>query len=294
MLFLWLLISAGVSADEVTVPFKGLTLAGELKLPEGKQLGDGPVFLITHGTLAHSRMEIIQTLQQQLVVRGYGTLAITLSLGQDHRPNVYDCTTLQNHRHTGGMEEIGAWVAWLKSQGAKQVVLLGHSRGGNQSAWFAAEHDDPIVSKVVLLAPMTWNPRGAIDSYRRDYGADLRSVFAQAQKRVSQGQGDAPMKEVGFLHCRNASVTAATFIDYYRNDPRFDTPVLLKSIARPVLVIVGTDDKVVPDLAKKVQPLADGDRIQLKLVDGADHFFRDLYAEEAVDAIAAFAGPAKR
>jgi pimeloyl-ACP methyl ester carboxylesterase len=46
---------------------------------------------------------------------------------------------------------------WLKAQGASKVVLLGHSRGGNQVSWYAAEKDSPLLEKVVAIAPATWD-----------------------------------------------------------------------------------------------------------------------------------------
>jgi alpha/beta superfamily hydrolase len=54
-----------------------------------------------------------------------------------------------------------------------------------------------------------------------------------------------------------------------------------------VLVIAGSEDDTVKGLVEKTQPLADGKRVQLKVVDGADHFFRDLYAEDVADAVQA-------
>jgi pimeloyl-ACP methyl ester carboxylesterase len=66
-----------------------------------------------------------------------------------------------------------------------------------------------------------------------------------------------------------------------------DTPALLPQIGTPVLVVAGSEDAVVKGLVEKVQPLADGKRVQLKVVEGADHFFRDLYAEDVADAVKA-------
>ena len=67
-----------------------------------------------------------------------------------------------------------------------------------------------------------------------------------------------------------------------------NTPYLLNKIKKPVLVFVGTEDTVVKGLDKVVAPIADGKKIKLVVIDGADHSFRDLYAEDLVDAIEDF------
>jgi pimeloyl-ACP methyl ester carboxylesterase len=282
------LFTAAVQAEQVALPYKGLTLQGELRLASGKGIGEGPLVLMTHGTLAHGRMEIMQGFQDLLGQKNISSLAINLSLGLDKREGMFDCATLQRHKHTDAMDEIGAWLAWAKQKGAKNVVLLGHSRGGNQTAWFAAEQPDPTISKVILVAPMTWSKETVSADYKQSNGAELGPIYAHAEKLVGSRNSDQLLKSVGFLHCQKANVTAAAFVDYYRNESRFDTPNLLGKISQPVLVIVGSDDSVVKNLASEVEPLADGKRITLQIVDGADHFFRDLYAEEAVDAMVPF------
>jgi alpha/beta superfamily hydrolase len=45
---------------------------------------------------------------------------------------------------------------------------------------------------------------------------------------------------------------------------------------------------VVPDVAEKVEPYADGKRVRLEVIQGADHFFRDLNADELVEFVKAF------
>lgn len=50
-------------------------------------------------------------------------------------------------------------------------------------------------------------------------------------------------------------------------------------------------DTVVPDIAEKVKPLADDEAVTLVTVEGAGHFFLDLYAEDVADAIEEFDPP---
>ncbi len=274
-------------AEEVTINFKGHTLDGDLRMAEGKGL-DAPLVLLTHGTLAHNHMEIMEALQTQLTNAGFNTLGINLSLGLDNRHGMYDCAIPHRHTHRDAMDEIGAWMNWLKDKGVSHVILLGHSRGGNQTAWYAAEHDSPMIQKVVLIAPMTWSKGAETKAYKKNFNKELAPVLSHARQLVAKGKGDELLKNTDFLYCPNTSVTARSFVDYYADEPRFDTPSLLKKIAKPVLVVAGSEDTTVPDVVQKVKPLVDGKKINLVVIDGADHFFRDLYNEEATDAITAF------
>ena len=288
--FVLLLTTASYAhAGEEHLVYQGRMLVANLELAEGKSLRDG-VVLMTHGTLAHGRMEIMSALQGLLKERGINSLSITLSLDQNDRHGMYDCAQVHTHKHTDALDEIGLWLAWLKKQDVGQVTLLGHSRGGNQTAWFASERDDKVIQNVVLIAPATWDAKYEAADYRRRFNKDLKSVYARALSLQEQGKGDTLMPHTDFIYCPDTTVSAAAFVNYYRDDKRRDTPYLLKKIPKPVLVIAGSEDTVVHDLIPAVKKVADGKHVQLVVIDGADHFFRDLYAEEAVDHIVEFMG----
>ncbi len=281
------LLAAAVQASEVTLPHKGLTLNANLEMAAGKKLADG-VILITHGTLAHRGMETIAYLQNLLKEKGYNTLAINLSLGLNNRHEMYDCKVTHRHRHADAADEIGVWADWLKKQGAKRVALMGHSRGGAQTALYAAEHDNPLVKAVVLYAPATHDPAKDAAAYQERYKKPLAPLLAKAQSLVKQGKGGTVLEHTDLLYCPDTSVTAESFVSYYEPDPRQDTPTLIPKIKKPVLVVVAGNDEVVVGLGEKMAPLADGKRVQMKVIDSADHFFRDLYADDAVEAIVTF------
>jgi len=281
-------VAFGAHAADVSMKnADGLTLGANLTLADGKTVANG-VVLLTHGTLAHNKMEIIVNLQKLLAERGISSLAPTLSLGVDHRTGMYDCKVPTTHKHSDAMAEIGLWLNWLKNKGATNVVLAGHSRGGNQTAWFAARENDPVVSKVVLIAPATWTAKGAAKGFEKTHKQPLAKVLADAKAMVDAGHGAQFMKGVGVLYCPGADVTAASFVDYYTPDERMNTPTLLPLINKPVLVIAGTKDTVVKGLIEAVEPMADGEKIQLVVIEDADHFFLDFYVEDAADAIAEF------
>jgi pimeloyl-ACP methyl ester carboxylesterase len=279
-----------VLAEEVKLPHQGMTLNASLE-KSADSWPAGPVVLMTHGTLAHRGMEIMAGLQSMFADRGISSLAINLALGLDDRPaGMYDCATPHTHRHTDAVAEIGAWLGWLKAQGAEKVALLGHSRGGNQTARFAATTTDPVVTAVILIAPQTWSAEYAAADYEKRYGKPLAPVLAKAQALVESGKGDTPMDPVDFIYCEQTSATAAAFVSYYATDPDMDTPTVIPGIKVPVLVVAGSEDTAVKGLPEKIEPLADGERVQLLVVDGADHFFRDLYSEDIADAVAELLG----
>lgn len=279
--------AVAVEAKEVTLRHKGLTLNANLELAAGKKLTDGAI-LITHGTLAHRGMETIVYLQNLLKEKGYNTLAINLSLGLDNRHDMYDCKVTHRHRHADAADEIGAWMDWLKKQGTKRVAVMGHSRGGAQTALYAVERDNPLVKAVVLYAPATRDPAKDAAGYHERYKKPLAPLLEQAQTLVKAGKGSTVLEHTDLLYCPDTSVTADAFVSYYEPDPRQDTPTLIPKIKKPTLVVVAGNDEVVVGLDKKVAPLADGKRVQMKVVDGADHFFRDLYADDAVEMTVAF------
>ncbi len=283
-------LSAPTLADEVKLPYQGITLNANLE-KSADSWPAGPVVLMTHGTLAHRGMEIMAGLQSMFADRGISSLAINLGLGLDDRTaGMYDCATTHTHRHTDAVAEIGAWLDWLKAQGATNVALLGHSRGGNQAARFAAASTDPVVTAVILIAPQTWSKEDAAADYEKRYGKPLAPLLAKARALVDAGKGDTLMAPVDFVYCEQTSATAAAFVSYYAPDPDMDTPAVIPGIKSPVLVVAGSEDTAVKGLPEKVEPLADGERVQLLVVDGADHFFRDLYSEDIADSVAELLG----
>ena len=278
-------LAAGTAAaEEITLTNQGLVLNANLETT-GADWQQGPVVLMTHGTLAHGGMEIMQTLQSALQERGISSLSMTLSLGLDNRNGMYDCATPHTHRHTDAVDEIGAWLGWLQGQGVEEVALLGHSRGGNQSARFAAEHPDAPISAVILLAPQTWSETAAVQDYDKRFGKALEPQLERARLLDAEGRGAEMLVPVDFIYCAETSATAAAFLSYYSPDPRMDTPSLIPEIKAPLLVVAGSEDDVVAGLVEAVQPLADGERVNLSVLEGADHFFRDLYAEEIADEV---------
>lgn len=279
-----------VHAGSKTVELKinSLVALADLVVPDNGSIENG-IILITHGTLAHKDMELVDALQNALAENGVASLAHTLTLGLNRREGMYDCAQPHTHRHEDALDEIAAWLGWLKGQGAGPVTLLGHSRGGNQVAWFAVERGADTIAKVVLIAPAsTSGAERAAMGYRKRFSADLAVILKDAKALVESGKPQAKMSLPGFLYCTDAKAEARSVISYYGGNPHGDTPTLLPKLKMPALVIAGSADTVVPDVAKRVKPLADGKKIKLEVIDGAGHMFLDFYVEDAAEFITEF------
>ena len=168
------------------------------------------------------------------------------------------------------------------------MVLFGHSRGGNQAARFAAGRSHPSLQRLVLLAPATWNATRAAAGFENRHGRPLAGAFDRANRLSEAGRGGEVLAKHGLLYCPGADVTAESLVSYYRADPQFDTPAVLKDVKVPTLVVAGGKDTVVKGLPEAVKPLADGKNLAFAVIDDAGHFFLDLFAEDVADLIEEF------
>lgn len=287
VLVLGLLFAYPAPAKDVTLPYRGIALNATLDLAAGKTLADG-VILMVHGTMVHKDMSTMRHFRDMLGKNGYSTLAINLGLNVDNRRDNYDCAVPSTHQYGDALDEIGAWLDWLKQQGAKNVVLFGFSRGGHQAAWYVAERGHPEIKSVVLLAPLIVSQFVEPARYQTRFGKPLKPNLERAQALVKAGKGKTRMEKIGFLNCDETSVTAESFLSYYTIDPKHDLIPLLRRIKQPSFVVVAGADTIVRELDKHVAPIADGKRLRMAVVPGSDHFFRDLYGEDAMDEIVKF------
>ena len=283
---LWLVACFPVTAEEVTHRFNGLTLNANIEMADGKSF-DGGMVLILHGFMAHWDMEIIRSAQQALLDNDYSSLAINLSLSVDNRHGYYGCDQPQRHVQDDAIDEVGSWIAWLRERGTKRVILLGHSRGANQFMVYAAEKIDPEVSHMIFLAPGMGDE--AEQAYFTRYGVSLDKTRTYVQAQINDGRGDQLLPDIDMLACPRATVTADSFNSYYSSNNRFRRfEHYLPRSPVPTLIISGSIDERQPNTQKLVTPYLDGMRIQLAVIEGAGHFFRDFNIEEAMEAAIEF------
>lgn len=253
--------SAHIVAEPLKQMHKGIQLNAKTNF-DAAELKERRVFVIVHGTLAHNGMEIIDSLLSILEEEGEAALALTLSLNVSDRTGMFSCDLKHTHHHEDASEEIKLWLDWLSTQGVKNVVLVGHSRGSAQVADYIAKTQDKRVQQAVLIAPPTASK-----------GAD---------KKITALPGTTDIKVDQFLHCGKSTVTASSYASYYGDHQANSTLKTLRALSLPIALILGSEDKVVkPKIWESLAPLPNN--VQLTIIPGADHFFRDLYSYEIVE-----------
>ena len=263
-------IAAPVLAEKVTIESGSYTLNGDI-VPAGGQQSNARVVLIVHGTLGHKDMELIEALQSVFIESGQTSLAINLSLNIDDRKGFYPCDALHTHKFNDAVDEVEAWIRWLTEQGgARQIVLLGHSRGANQVVKHVLQGVRSAQMAILLAPPVT----DAVAS-------------TDVLKAIDSGSTDDTLEGIDFLHCKDANVLASTYLSYYGPAADSDTIPLLQKITVPTLVLSGSQDEVVPNLASRMAEVENPLVTHIE-ISGADHFFRDLYTYDVVDNVIEF------
>ena len=265
-----------VSATPVQIDYQGVLLNANLQEPH--QAAEGPLFLLVHGTWAHGGMEIMAQLQNGLADAGYRSLAITLSLGVNDRQGFMSCDAVIKANHADAAAEINQWVEFSRTLN-DHIVLIGHSRGGNQVMLYQRQYSALGVDGLVLIAPMTWRADESAVAYEAAFGQSLGPVVAQAEASSSA------VIKAGILNCPQAEVLASSFLSYYGAEPNRNTPALLSSVKRPVLVFEGTEDPLAAGFIAQVTLFESNPNVTVQWVDGADHFFRDLFIDDIIDGI---------
>ncbi len=139
-----------------------------------------------------------------------------------------------------------------------------------------------LMQGLVLIAPPSANQAQLAAGYEKRFGKSLKEVSDEAQLRLSNGSRQA-LEKTGFLHCPAASVNPASLLSYYR-DANLETLAILAQTELPVLLISGSEDSTSPGFAQAADKLEKTGLSTLD-IEGADHFFRDLYADEIIDGV---------
>ncbi|MDQ7049327.1 MAG: alpha/beta fold hydrolase [Enterobacterales bacterium] len=277
LVFLMMLVPFSLNATPLKLSLNKLSLNAEYKAAEDK---NAPFFVILHGTFAWHGMELPSSLQSLLQEEDIGSLAFTLSLKEDNRSGFFDCKHVILSKHQDAQVEIAAWVKLVEGKGYKNIVLVGHSRGGAQIAQFVIEHPESV-KQAFLIAPMTWKASESEKAFDPKDTTALGRWLSQAQNASNNTKQLISGKNI--LHCDNATVSLESLVSYYSPIPDKNTPHIISKVQIPTRIYLGSNDPAITNSINQQEALyLDNKMVSRKVIEDADHYFRDFAAEDIV------------
>ena len=183
--------------------------------------------------------------------------------------------------------DVGAWISFAVEQGARNVVLVGHSLGALKVCYYQALRQDPRVVGMVAASPPL-RPGST-----RPGGHAREEILALAESMVTAGRGRDLLPWDTFpagagTHSAQTQVNwARTNVDVY-GDHSADPAV--SRVYCPILALYGTNEATVgteADLATIRRNARSAQRVDTLMVEGADHSYAD-HEDEVADAIGAW------
>lgn len=215
-----------------------------------------PAILLLHGFLQTREFRTVATLARGLQDEGYSLLVPTLSLGIPNRKQSLACEAIHKHSLEGDLVEIARWVAWLKSHGHPNIVLVGHSFGSLQFLAYLANKPDPAVKALI-----------GISLIETQVGASRRNALIEdLEKRVQKNRRDLVRRPISF--CRNYLSTPDGLLSYVRWDQARTLAALKRSPVDARLIMGDSDEIMERGWLKALTHL----QMPLVVVPGANHF----------------------
>ena len=281
-----LFFSSTVTSSTTNITIKSedsIELVGELY----KKEQNDSVFLIVHGARSYKGMEIIQSLSSRLYEEGHNILIINLSYGINKREDKFlDCDIKHNHNEHKSVKEIVKWYEYLESRGYKKINFIGHSRGAYNIVQALSIIDNKNINSY-LLAPTIDTYLGTKEYYKNELNIPYEKIINGNENYYINDRYGL----INFLFCENVSVSAKTFrsyLDFSNNKAlypfTFNIIDLLNVTESSTIIFSGTEDEILEDVYKKYN-LIYNPNIRKVIIDGAGHFFRDLYLDEVIDVI---------
>ncbi|MEA1012701.1 alpha/beta fold hydrolase [Bacillus cereus] len=220
-----------------------------------------PAVLLLHGTASNKNEigDIFKRLAAQLASRGYASLRIDFAGGGDSSQpfveNNFDDSV------SDAMKSV-EFLANFPGVDPNRIGVLGYSQGGSIGQVTAARNP-----KVKALA--TW-------SSKTSNGAkNLEFIFKYAEEAKAKGSAMVTLPWGQKLHFGGKFFTAM------ENSRPLDEIAKFKG---PLLAIGGSEDSIIsPLLARKLVQHAGSNDATLRIIEGADHGFKILGADDKIN-----------
>lgn len=177
-------------------------------------------------------------------------------------------------------EDVRAWLEFLRGRGLVRVVLAGHSLGAIKAIHALGHEPDLRPAGLVALSP----PRLSYAHFMAspDVSPEFLGSIRTAEKMVSEGRG----QELFWArHPFNAQISAASYLDKYGPQERYNVYRLLDRLPCPALFVYGgkeIDGGGVPfagvlEIVRAARPLAGS--IDVEIVPEGDHVYTGVQSD---------------
>jgi putative redox protein len=228
----------------------GETLAGTLHLPD-KPSDRGIV--LGHCFTCTRHTSILRRIAKDLSNAGFIVLRFDFS-GNGQSEGEFDESTYSKQ-----VAEMQTAADMIASHGAMWIGMAGHSMGGLISFLTAAQ--DENVKAVCTVGS-------------RISGMKVTGFLSRTQREILEKTGEVTFTSRG----RFLKITDEFFTDA----DRFDLPQILQSFDKPLLMVHGDQDEIIPVReAYKAREMSNGGA-QLEVIAGADHMFSRKEDRQAV------------
>lgn len=219
----------------------GETLAGTLHLPD-KSSDRGIV--LGHCFTCTRHTGILRRIAKDLSYAGFVVLRFDFS-GNGQSQGEFGESTYSKQ-----VAEMQTAADVIASHGAAWIGMAGHSMGGLISFLTAAQNEN--VKAVCTIGS-------------RISGMKVTGFLSRTQREILEKTGEVTFTSRG----RFLKITE----DFFADADRFDLPHILNSFDRPLLMVHGDQDEIIPVReAYKARKMSNGD-VQLEVISGADHMF---------------------
>lgn len=188
--------------------------------------------------------------------------------------------------------DIAAWVAWLQQRGHERIGLIGHSLGAVKAIYSQATAPLSAVTCLVAHSP----PRLSFSTFRASRFSSLHfETVALAEEKVASGK---PQELLEVKFPLPMLISAAGYLDKYGRAERYHYLQHLPQLATPAFFTFGGLElsqglpafEGAPE-AIAAQPRGPASRT-VRMIEGADHFYRGVEEDAAEAALAWLAADA--
>ena len=226
-------------------------------------LNERPLIIFCHGYKGYKDWGAWSLMALKFASAGYGFVKFNFSHNGGTVSNPIDFPDLNafgENNYSKELNDLGDIIDWSVSYfqnnphvNTKEIVLMGHSRGGGIAVLKTAE--DPRVKTVITLAGVS------------DY-----------KMRFPKGEALEQWKQSNVMYIKNGRTgqDMPHYYQYYQdfiaNEPRLTISRSAKRLSCPFLIVQGTEDKAVkPFEAEHLHQWSA--QSQLVWIDGANHVF---------------------